>query len=365
MASSIWLPGLNNWFEPTGEFASGAKVYFFKGATGAPLTTYKDPAHLFPHAHPVVADSRGRFAVIYLPYETYRVRVETASGVVIFDASDIENAAPPTVVDSSSGLVITSSQIMTTGFTLWQPRTGIMEGWVRLEGGTIGSPSASPTPTERANDDCFDLYVWSYGQWDNTKAPVSGGRGANATEDWVAGKTLTLLDGHNKVGVGRSRSTAEPGQNGIQVVTTCSATGGLNTITVASALGLVEGEYCFIDGVPFGNILSISGTTVTMTENYTGATGAGKVFKASMFPDPEGAGSVGGTAYTVQTEAQMPSHSHTVSPAGTLGIIGGGVIAVSGGSYTAVEPLTIGNSGGSQAQTNMPLAITGTYYIKL
>lgn len=79
------------------------------------------------------------------------------------------------------------------------PRTGDLRatywtsaplGWLPMNDGTIGN--AGSGATLRANQDVFQLYKTVYDSVINTWAPVSGGRTGNATNDFIAGKTLTL-----------------------------------------------------------------------------------------------------------------------------------------------------------------------------
>ena len=79
------------------------------------------------------------------------------------------------------------------------PRTGDVRpgylitapgGWVPMNDGSIGN--AGSGATTRANQDTFQLYKTVYDAVINTWAPVSGGRTGNATNDFIAGKTLTL-----------------------------------------------------------------------------------------------------------------------------------------------------------------------------
>jgi hypothetical protein len=73
-------------------------------------------------------------------------------------------------------------------------------GWVRLNGLTIGS--ASSAATERANADCETLFKYLWDNLDDTRAPVSGGRGVSATADWASNKRITLPSSRDRVLVG-------------------------------------------------------------------------------------------------------------------------------------------------------------------
>lgn len=62
-------------------------------------------------------------------------------------------------------------------------------GWLLMSDGTIGNGASGAT---YANAAYLDLYIHLYGTISDTWAPVSGGRTGNATNDFNAGKTLTL-----------------------------------------------------------------------------------------------------------------------------------------------------------------------------
>jgi hypothetical protein len=68
--------------------------------------------------------------------------------------------------------------------------TGILTGFVRCNGRTIGS--AVSGATERSNADTSALFSYLWGA--DANLAVSGGRGASAAADFAANKTLTLPD---------------------------------------------------------------------------------------------------------------------------------------------------------------------------
>lgn len=80
-----------------------------------------------------------------------------------------------------------------------EPETGKIEvyygttaptGWVVLNNGTIGS--ATSGATTRANADCENLFLYLWNNFDDSIAPVTGGRGASAAADWSANKKIKL-----------------------------------------------------------------------------------------------------------------------------------------------------------------------------
>lgn len=111
-------------------------------------------------------------------------------------------------------------------------------GYVMLSGRTIGD--ASSGATERANADTSALFTLLWNSMGNTEAPVSGGRGASASADFAAHKTITLPDARGRAIVGKdnmggttaSRITAAG--SGI-TGTTLGTSGGAETHTLTTA----------------------------------------------------------------------------------------------------------------------------------
>ena len=98
--------------------------------------------------------------------------------------------------------------------------------------------------------------------------------------------------------------------NRAQVSTTITTTNASATATVASASGLARGMYIRSANVPSGTtILSISGTTITMSANAT-ATASGTAARFSPIVDAQSMGSAGGEVVQTMHADQMPAHTH-------------------------------------------------------
>jgi microcystin-dependent protein len=95
-------------------------------------------------------------------------------------------------------------------------------GWVFMNDGTIGD--ASSGATTRANADTQSLFALFWNNCSNADCPVSGGRGANATADFNAHKTITL-----PLQLGRALASAGSGA-GLTARTLGHALGGENTV---------------------------------------------------------------------------------------------------------------------------------------
>jgi microcystin-dependent protein len=88
-----------------------------------------------------------------------------------------------------------------TGTVIATVRTTAPTGWLLFDGNTMGSASSGAT---RASADHQELFTVLWDSFSNTDAPVSGGRGATAEDDWEANKTITLPDmrGRTIIGTG-------------------------------------------------------------------------------------------------------------------------------------------------------------------
>lgn len=62
---------------------SGAKLYFYQSGTTTPITVYQDAAKATPHANPVVADTSGTFAEIFVDTDPFKVVLTTSSGTLL------------------------------------------------------------------------------------------------------------------------------------------------------------------------------------------------------------------------------------------------------------------------------------------
>jgi microcystin-dependent protein len=125
------------------------------------------------------------------------------------DADDKELLTNGQINDRISGKV---GEV--TGFITGDGKFSInanQQGWVECDDGTIGPTNSGATT--RANDDTHDLYVLIWNHVGDDNAPVIGGRGGSAKQDWTAGKPLTLFRqmGHAIVGAGQGDGLSNRG----------------------------------------------------------------------------------------------------------------------------------------------------------
>lgn len=178
----------------------GAKVFFYLGGTSTPLEVYANYDLTNPHPNPLTTDGYGRFPSVFLDEADgfYDFRLTTEGGTLIYTAvqvpiigpSDSEGGSPPAPIDPNA--------VFKTGDVKARYDAGFHDGWVRLNGRTIGS--ALSGAQERAAADCQPLYEHLWNK--NSSLVVVGGRGASASADWSANKPLTLPTAQGRAIIG-------------------------------------------------------------------------------------------------------------------------------------------------------------------
>ena len=167
----------------------GALLYTIQaGTTSAPQTAYQDSGLTLPLPYPIPADAFGRLPQIFLADGSIKLRLTRANGTQVFVLDGV------LVVGASSGggggSPVDATTVLSTGDLKARYGTGVLSGFVRANGRTIGS--ATSGATERANADTQILfeYLWNA----DANLSVSTGRGATSAADWAANKTIALPD---------------------------------------------------------------------------------------------------------------------------------------------------------------------------
>jgi hypothetical protein len=93
MAAIFQLPRATV-FDTDGIVIAGAKLSFFDSGTTTPRTVYSDSSLSTAISQPVVADSSGRFAVIYMQTGAYKMVLADADDVTIYTADNLDSGIP-------------------------------------------------------------------------------------------------------------------------------------------------------------------------------------------------------------------------------------------------------------------------------
>jgi hypothetical protein len=180
-------------FDLNGKLAPGAKLYVIQaGTTSTPQNAYQDTALTQALPNPITADSAGRLPQWFVADGTIKLRLTTSTGTAIYTGDNLLVIGPSSGGGGGGGTVDPTTVLSTGDFKLVY-NTGVLTGFVRCNGRTIGS--ATSGATERANADTSALFAFL---WDaDANLTVSGGRGASAAADFAANKTLALPDCRN------------------------------------------------------------------------------------------------------------------------------------------------------------------------
>ena len=102
----------------TGATLSGAKLYFYTTGTTTPANVYTTSGLGVAHANPVVADSGGLFAPIYLSSAvTYRVILKTSGGSSLQDIDPVNPALALAADSVSDTELATGAAVANIGYT--------------------------------------------------------------------------------------------------------------------------------------------------------------------------------------------------------------------------------------------------------
>jgi len=305
--------------------AAGALAYFFQGLTTTPLTVYTDAAESEAHPNPVVADAKGRWPDVFVPYITgYDVQVKTEDGVQLSYTQNIPNPDP---IDLS--VTIPAESQVQTGMIHGELVNATKAGYVRLNGRTLGN--AVSGATERANADTSDLFVYLWNNVIDAIATVSTGRGASAASDYAANKTIVLPDARGRALIGLD----DMGASSANVITGAAFSPG--NPNQPGARGGAATKALAITNLPAH---THTGTTVANgSHNHGGVTGGESV--SHTHSGTTGTQSANHThSGTTDTSG---SHSHTVGLDGNT--LGGNPVPPTAGSASITTTETTSTDG--------------------
>jgi hypothetical protein len=233
------VPGfsLTPQFDLTGRIAPGCKLSIIQaGTVSTPQNAYSDSGLTLVLPNPLTCDAAGRLPQWFVADGSIKLRLTTSAGVQIFVGDNL------LVIGASSGggggSPVDPTTILTTGDIKAVYGTGVVTGFVRLNGRTIGS--ATSGATERANSDVQALFLYLWGA--DANLTVSGGRGISAAADWASNKTIALPDFRGRVpagldDMGNSAASRLTSTYFGSAATTLGVTGGgeSQTLTLAQA----------------------------------------------------------------------------------------------------------------------------------
>lgn len=341
-------------FDSNGKPLSGARLFLYEGGTSTPRIGYRDLALSSAHPNPILADSAGRLPLIYLDDGYYRHRLTTSTGPLVFDDDGV-----PVLSTSAggAGTTVDPDSVFKTRDIKIRFDDSTIDGYVRLNGKSIGS--AASGATERANADTQSLYeeLWSF---DNIVLD-SITKGASAAADFAANKPLVLpnAQGAALFGLPNMGGTADTAFAALLSGTNTSepgATGGADTVTIS------QGNLPAVSLTGSGTITSTGTSGIESASHVHGVTDPGHFHSTE---------SIGGIYGTTQTSQGVDADIEATA-------LGGGANAVDLASRST-GPKTTGITLGAQSanhthdvtvtgnanQVSTPLGGSGTALNKL
>lgn len=200
MAGTLFGIPLSQNVDINGDPLSGAMLFVYAAGTLTPASTFQDSGLTMIQPFPLVADASGRIPQFWVADGTYRARLTDKNSILIYDVDAILAIGPSSGGGGGGGGGGGTVNGFTTGDMIWVPIDGTRTGFVRANGRTIGSGASGAT--ERANADTSSLFGYLWNNFSNSTCPVGGGRGASATADFTANKTIQLFSMQGRLAAG-------------------------------------------------------------------------------------------------------------------------------------------------------------------
>jgi microcystin-dependent protein len=176
-----------------GKLVTGAVAYFYDAGTTTDRTVY-EAASGSEHTQPVEVTGSGNFPAIYIQGSgAYKIRVEDGDGGLIIEYDELQGEVSASESEGGG-----SGTTIPTGAEMPMYTTGVVDGWVRENGRTIGSATSGATERANADTEALFLHLWAA----DANLAVAGGRSGSAATDWAANKTIALPSARGRVLVG-------------------------------------------------------------------------------------------------------------------------------------------------------------------
>jgi hypothetical protein len=324
MAGTIPL-SLTQQLDEFGSPLSGGQLFLIQaGTVSTPQNGFQDTGLSIPLPNPITLDAAGRIPQFFLADGQIKVRLQDKNGIVKFVQDNLLVIGPS--AGGGGGGAVDPTTVWQTGDIKVRYDNAVISGFVRANGKTIGNSSSGAT--ELASDtqaQALYLHLWNK----DPNLVVLGGRGLNASADFIAPKQLTLPDW-------RGRAIAALDDMGNTAAGRLTATYlGTGATTLGAAGG---GQSIALAQTNLPNVnFSVSLGTITTTISNSG----------------------GGTSY-VWNDA-----NGSVAPGGATGGPIAGTALRSLSASTSIGTSTAASGGSATPFTSVQPTMLATVYLKL
>lgn len=327
MAGTISL-SLSQQFDELGKPLANGLLYFIQaGTTSTYQNAFQDSGLTIPWPNPMILDAAGRVPSFYLADGSIKIRLLDQFGVAQVVADNILVVGPSS--GGGGGGTVDPTTVLQTGDIKMMYNFGVVAGFVRANGRTVGSATSGATELASATAQALFQFLWAV----DPNLPVSTGRGLTSIADWSANKNITLPDLRGRVpagvddmggGVASRLTSLIMSPDGVTV----GATGGTQAWTLS--LGQLPPGITSANTAPIALSVATTPTDVVRAPNgITSSNAAGGV------------------------NSQLQANTGSASQIASTGNIAIGAAAV-----------TSNNTSG-QAHTNVQPTLQLTFYVKL
>ena len=159
MAGTIPL-SMTQQFDVYGRPLAGGQLYIIvAGTVSTPQDAFVDVGLTIKMPYPITLDAAGRVPQFFLADGTVKIRLQDRFGVVQLAADAILVIGPSS--GGGGGASVDPTQLIQMGNMIFRYGVGALQGYVRLNGLSIGD--ATSGGTERQNSDTQALFQYLYG----------------------------------------------------------------------------------------------------------------------------------------------------------------------------------------------------------
>lgn len=275
----------------------------------------------------------GRLPMFWLADGTVHARLTDAGGNTLIDIPVLQVLGPSSGGGGGGGSVDPTS-VAATGDIKWRVGAAaeVVNGWVRMNGMTIGS--ATSGATQRANADTQNLFIYIWTNCPDTRCPVGTGRGATGLADFQANKAIATPDMRGRTPFGRTQMDAsadslrqQASDFGGLSADTPNLGGGLNshqqTISELAQHSHTDSGHTHPVNINSGvesatHTHSNSAAPITSSTESVGHTHQVSVQQSSTPGGVTNAAGAGWGGTNVTSGAESANHTHTIDITGTV-----------------------------------------------